>query len=226
MFLEILHLLTMSGFGWTASWTAKGLRWGAKEKSWVSLYNGGEEREAFTRAGMEVAAAPLPGGRLLFTFTRLTSAKMNSTTQILGFYLPSEEDLLELNSFFVTWGFNLVRMRFLRKSQSSVEIIETFIRMRKRNTCNGSRSILWGSRLVTVVEYCYQNSNTVTTKRSGVTRHTSRPTVSLIRGSMNRNYIMALLLSFNTNPVQRSTVVVIYLDLYTRHCIVILIYIY
>ena len=149
----------------------------------------------------------------------------NSDTT-LGFYLPSEEDLLELNSFFVTWGFNLVRMRFLRKSQSSVEIIETFIRMRKRNTCNGSRSILWGSRLVTVVEYCYQNSNTVTTKRSGVTRHTSRPTVSLIRGSMNRNYIMALLLSFNTNPVQRSTVVVIYLDLYTRHCIVILIYIY
>ena len=151
----------------------------------MSLYKGGEEREAFTKAGMEVAAAPQPGCRLLFTLTRLGSVKMRSAACRISdshsLVLPSEASPLPLNSFFVTEGLNLVRMRFLRRSQSSAEINETFIRMRKRKTCNGSVSILRCSRLVTVVEYCYQNYNTVTTKRSGVTRHT-RPTVSLSRG--------------------------------------------
>ena len=147
----------------------------------MSLYKGGEEREAFTKAGTEVATAPLPGFRLLFTLTRLNSVNMKSAACRLSdchfIGLPSEVSPLPLNSFFVTAGFHLVRMRFLRRSQSSAEISETFIRMRKRKTCNGSVSILCCSRVVTVVEYCYQNYNTVTTKRSRVTRHT-RPTVS------------------------------------------------
>ena len=44
----------------------------------MSLYNGGEDREAFTKAGTEVAAVSLPGCRLLFTLTRLRSDNMKS----------------------------------------------------------------------------------------------------------------------------------------------------
>ena len=118
----------------------------------------------------------------------LSSALTTSSLQPAGsldshsISLPSDESpLWPLHSFFVTGGFNLVLMRFLRKSQSSVEINETFMRVRKRKICNGSRSILSSAQVVTVVEYCYQNYNTVTTKPSGVTRQT-RQTVSLIRG--------------------------------------------
>ena len=44
----------------------------------MSLYNGGEDREAFTKAGTEVATVSLPGCRLLFTLTRLRSDNMKS----------------------------------------------------------------------------------------------------------------------------------------------------
>ena len=99
----------------------------------------------------------------------------------LSLQLPSDFSLLPLTSFFVTGGLNLFRMRFLRKSQSSAEMIEMLMRKRKRKTCNGSRSILIGSRVVTVVEYCYQNYNTVTTKHTGVIIRHTRPVISATR---------------------------------------------
>ena len=99
----------------------------------------------------------------------------------LSLELPSELSLLPLTSFFVTGGLNLVRMRFLRRSQSSAEMIDMLMRKRKRKTCNGSRSILIGSRVVTVVEYCYQNYNTVTTKHTGVIIRHTRPVISATR---------------------------------------------
>ena len=109
------------------------------------------------------------------------------------FQLPSEE-WPPLSSFFTSEGLNLDLIKFLRKSKSLAEIIDTSSRMTKRKTWMGSRSILSDPRLVTVVEYVWPELTPYQQNVAGVTKHT-RPTVSWTNcGNKNRNYITSLIM--------------------------------